>query len=311
MAECYDVAIIGGGVTGFSAAMYAGRFELKTAVFAETRGGTIVLSPAVENFPGFEKIVGFDLAEKIMNQALKFGAELKDERVEKVEKKKDGGFALTTKRGEYCAKTVIFTTGTTWKKMGVPGEEKFSGKGVHYCALCDGAFYKGKVIGVVGSGDSAVKESLLLAGYGSKVYLLIRKDAPKAEPVNCRMLEAEKKVEVITKVTVREVKGGGQEGMERVTGVLLDREVNGSRELKLDGLFVAIGHEPLSGLAKSLGAKLNAKGEIVVNRDMETGVPGVYAAGDVVDSKFKQAATGAGEGVTAVHSAYEYLKKKI
>src|SRR3989338_6514155 len=127
MADCYDVAIIGGGVTGFSAAMYAGRFELKTIVFDETRGGTIVLSPAVENFPGFENIVGFDLAEKIMNQAVKFGAEVKDERVEKVERKEDGQFALTTKRGEYCAKTVIFATGTTWKKMGVPGEEKFTG----------------------------------------------------------------------------------------------------------------------------------------------------------------------------------------
>ncbi len=305
MAECYDVAIIGGGVTGFSAAMYAGRFELKTILFAETRGGTIVLSPAVENFPGFEKIVGYELAEKIMNQALKFGTEVKDEKVEAVEKSKDGHFKLKTKRGEYCAKTVIFATGTAWKKMGVPGEEKLSGKGVHYCALCDGAFYKGKVIGVVGSGDSAVKESVLLSGYASKVYLLIRSDKLKAEPMNIERLKGNAKIEMLTKVCIKEVKGE-----ERVTGVVLDREVNGSRELKLDAVFVAIGHEPMSELAKSLGAKLNAKGEIIVNRDMETGVDGMFAAGDVVDSKFKQAVTGVAEGVTAVHTAYEYLKKK-
>ena len=304
MPDCYDVAIVGGGVTGFSAAMYAGRFELKTVVFAETRGGTIALSPAVENYPGFEKISGFELAEKIMNQALKFGAELRDERVEKVEKRKDGRFTLTTKRGEYCAKTVIFATGTTWRKMGVPGEEKYANKGVHYCALCDGAFYKGKIIGVVGSGDSAIKEAVLLSGFGSKVYLLIRGDKPKAEPMNTERLNGNAKIEMLTKVCIKEVKGS-----ERVTGVVLDREVNGSRELKLDAVFVAIGHEPLSGLAKSLGAKLNEKGEIVVNRDMETDVAGVFAAGDVVDSKFKQAVTGVGEGVTAVHSAYAYLSK--
>ena len=304
MDDCYDVAIVGGGVTGFGAAMYAGRFELKTVVFSETRGGVIILTDIVENYPGFEKLTGFELADKIMKHALKFGAEVKDERVEAVEKWDDGCFRLKTKGGEHCAKTVIFATGTKWRKLGVPGEERYANKGVHYCALCDGAFYKGKVIGVVGGGDSAGKEALLLSTFGTKVYMFVRGEVLRAEPINLTRIQENAKIEVITKANIKEVKGG-----EKVTHVVLDREVNGSDELKRDGLFVEIGHIPLSELAKGLGVKLNQKGEIEINRDAETNVPGVYAAGDVVDTKFKQAITGVSEGVTACYSAYQYLNK--
>jgi len=305
MVEEYDVAIIGGGVAGFGAAMYAGRFELKTVLFSETRGGTIILTDLVENYPGFEKLTGFDLADKIMKHAIKFGVEVKDERVESLGKEKDGKFVLKTRDKEFSAKAVILATGTKWRKLGVPGEEKYANKGVHYCALCDGAFYKGKVIGVVGGGDSAVKEALLLSTFGTKVYMMARGEKLKAEPVNMKRLEKNGKIEVLTKVNVKEVAG-----KEKVTHVVLDREVNGSKELKLDGLFVEIGHLPLSELAKGIDVELNKKGEIIVNREGKTNVPGVFAAGDVVDTKFKQAITGVSEGVTAAYSAYQYVESK-
>ncbi|RLG19926.1 thioredoxin-disulfide reductase [Candidatus Micrarchaeota archaeon] len=298
----YDVAIIGGGVAGFGAALYTGRFALKTILFSETRGGAIVLTAEVENYPGLEKNTGTELAEKIMKHAEKFGAEIKDERVENVEKEGEK-FKLKTKAGEYTAKTLIFATGTTWKKLGVPGEKEFANRGVHYCALCDGAFYKGKIIGVVGGGDAAAKEALLLTKFAKKVYMFVRKDKLRAEPINLERAEENEKLEIITGVNVKEIKGEG-----KVTHVVLDREVEGSKEFKLDGLFVEIGHIPLSKLAKGLGVELNEKGEIVVNRNAETNVKAVYAAGDVVDSKFKQAITGVAEGVTAAYSAYQYLE---
>ena len=305
MAECYDIAIVGGGVAGFGAAMYAGRFELKTVVFAEMRGGTIINTDIVENYPGFESIGGFDLAEKVMKHAEKFGAQVKDERVDKISKCKDGCFQLTTKSGSYCAKTVIFATGTEWRKLGVPGEKEFANKGVHYCALCDGAFYKGKVIGVVGGGDSAAKEALLLSNFGSKVHMFVRGEKLRAEPVNLKKMEQNPKVEVHLKVNVKEVKGD-----QKVTGVLLDKEIGGATELALDAVFVEIGHLPLSSLAKELGVKLNAKGEIPIDRESKTNLEGVFAAGDVADTVFKQAITGVSEGVIAAYSAFKHLEDK-
>ncbi len=305
MAECYDVAIIGGGVAGFGAAMYAGRFELKTLVLAAMRGGAIINTDLVENYPGFESIGGFELAEKLMKHAEKFGAQVKDERVEKVERCKDGCFSVVTGAGSYCAKTVIFATGSEWRKLGVPGEKEFANRGVHYCALCDGAFYKGKVIGVVGGGNGATKAAMLLSNFGSKVHVFVRGDRLKADPVNIKKIEANPKIAVHFKVNVKEVKGAG-----KVMGVMLDKEIGGLKELKLDAVFVEIGQIPLSGLAKELGVKLNEKGEIMSDRQARTSVEGIYAAGDVVDTAFKQAITGVSEGVLAAYSAYRHLEDK-
>jgi thioredoxin reductase (NADPH) len=305
MADCYDVAIIGGGVAGFGAAMYAGRFELRTIVFSEVRGGVIITTDVVENYPGFEKLTGYDLADNIMKHALKFGAEVKDEKVDKLGKCKDGCFELVTKAGTYCAKSVIIATGTEWKKLGVPGEKEFANKGVHYCALCDGAFYKGKVLGVVGGADSAAKDALLLSTFGSKVHMFARGEKLRPEPVNMTKIEANPKIVVHTKTNVKEIKGD-----KKVTSIVLDREIGGSKEMKLDALFIEIGHLPLSQIAKGVGVKVDAKGEIVIDRNSCTNVPGVFAAGDVVDTAFKQAITGVSEGVLAAYSAYKYLENK-
>lgn len=299
----YDLVIIGGGVSGMGAAIYAGRFQLKTAVVQEKPGGTIILTNDVANYPGFKQITGLDLADKITDHAKEYGIEILTRKVTKVEKCKGGCFKVYTGDEHLHTKTIIFATGTEWRKLKVPGEEEFTGKGVHYCALCDGAFYKDKVIGVVGGSDSAAKEALLLADYGSKVYIIYRKENIRAEPINLKRVQDNPKIEVINNTNVTKIKGD-----KFVNKVLLDKPYKDSSELSLDALFIDIGHIPLSQLAKDIGVELNEKAEIKINRNAETNVKGVFAAGDVVNTKFKQAITGVAEGVTAAYSAYQYIQ---
>ncbi|VVB57947.1 Ferredoxin--NADP reductase [Candidatus Anstonella stagnisolia] len=301
----YDLAIIGGGVSGFGAAMYAGRFELSTVLFAEQRGGVLINTDEVANYPAFKMISGFELAQKIEEHALEYKVEVRDEKVVGINREKDGTFTLTGTSTSAQAKTVILATGTQWKKLGAPGEKEYANKGVHYCALCDGAFYKGKVIGVVGGSDSATKESLLLAGYGSKVYIFARGEKLRAEPINLKRALTNPKIEIVTGTQVKEVKG--ENG--RVKSVVLSKPLKGKSELALDALFVEIGHVPLSELAKQAGAELNEKGEVKIDRNCKTNVPGFYAAGDVADTEFKQAITGVAEGVIAAYSAYKHIGK--
>ncbi len=301
-----DTIIVGGGVTAFAAAMYSGRFTMKTLVIGESLGGTIILTDVVENYPGFKKLTGLELAENVRLHAMEYGIDVENDRVTGAQRK-GKLFEVETREGKkFQGKTVIIATGTEWKKLNVLGEDQYMNLGVHYCALCDGAFYKNKVIGVVGGGDSAIKEALLLATYGSRVYIFARGEKIRPEPVNEVRVKKNEKITVFTKVNVKEVKGNEK----KMTGVLLDKEINGSREFPLDALFVEIGHNPLSELAVQLGVKLNEKKEIPINRLAETNVAGVFAAGDVVDTKFKQAITGVAEGVTAAYSAYQYLQNE-
>ena len=189
----YDLIIIGGGGAWLSAALYAGRFKLKTLVIAEKLGGTIILTGDISNYPGFKKITGMELFDKIKEHAVSYNVEIKEEKVEKV-KKYETFFEISVKDNVYKTKTIIFATGTDWRKLNVPGEKEFANKGVHYCALCDGALYKNKIIGVVGGSDSAAKEALLLAEYGKKVYIIYRKEKIRAEPINLKRIEQNKKI---------------------------------------------------------------------------------------------------------------------
>lgn len=302
----YDVIIIGAGVAGFAAAMYAGRFMMKTLVIGETPGGTIILTDVTENYPGFKRLTGMELAEKIRGHAMEYGVELVEDRVSKVERKENVCFIVHTSENSYHGKTVIFATGTKARKLNVPGEEEFANKGVHYCALCDGFFYKDKVIGVVGGSDSAAKEALLLSQYGKKVYIIYRGEEIHPEPINKKRIEENQKIEVINNTQIIEMKG-----KDKLGAVVLDKPYNGNKELPIDAVFVAIGHIPLSHLAVDLGVETNAKGEIRIDRLSSTNVPGVYAAGDVTDSPFKQAITGVAEGVTAAYSAYQFVSEAV
>ena len=247
-----------------------------------------------------------ELFDKLKEQANGYGIEVIEEKVARVEKSKDGNFMVLTKDKKFDTKTIIFATGTDWQRLNVSGEREFTNKGVHYCALCDGALYKNKIISVVGGSDSAAKEALLLAEYGEKVYLIYRKDKIRAEPINLKKVMGNKKIEIINNTNVKEIKGD-----KFVDRVILDKAYKGSRELKLDALFVNIGHVPQSDLARSIGVKLNENNEIIVDRDEKTNVKGIFACGDVVDSKFKQAITGVAEGVIAAYNVYSYLRNEL
>ncbi len=301
----YDLIIIGGGIAALSAALYAGRFQLKTLVIGEKLGGTIILTDDVSNYPGFKKITGMGLFEKVKEHAKEYDIDIVEKKVEEVKKGKSC-FEVSVKDKKHKTKTIIFATGTEWRKLNVSGEEEFTNKGVHYCALCDGALYKDKILAVVGGSDSAAKEALLLTEYGKKVYIIYRKEKIRAEPINLKRVMDNKKIEIINNTNIKEIKGD-----KFVNGVVLDKAYKGSKELRLDGLFIDIGHIPLSSLAKSIGAKVNDKKEIVIDKDSATNVKGVFACGDVVDSKFKQAITGAAEGVIAAYNAYQYVKNEL
>jgi thioredoxin reductase (NADPH) len=302
MTKVYDVIIIGSGVAGLGAAIYCGRFQLKTLVIGEKPGGTIVLTDDIANYPGFKKITGIELTEKILEHAKDYEIDIDSDRVDSVTKKAEG-FLVKTTKSEYVGLSLILATGTEWRKLNVPGEKEFTGRGVHYCALCDGTFYKNAVVAVVGGSDSAAKEALLLTQYCKKVYIIYRGEKIRPEPINMKRVLANPKIEIINNANVKEIKGD-----KFVKSVLLDRDFAGSHDLALDGVFVDIGHIPLSSLAEQIGVALTSKKEIIIDQDSRTNIPGFFAAGDVCNNSFKQAITGVAEGVKAANSAYNYVQ---
>ena len=299
----YDIIIIGSGVTGYAAGMYAGRLGMRTLILGETPGGTITLTDTVENYPGFIKLTGQELADNLKEHALDYKefVEIKEKRVTEIKKIKES--FIVTAGEEFKGKTIIYATGSKHRELKVPGHDEFMNKGVHYCALCDGFFYRGKTVALVGGSDSAVKEALVLAEHAKKVYIIYRKENERAEPVNLKRMHKQPKIEVIKNTNVIEIKGNNT----GVTSVILDNKYKNNNELKLDGVFIAIGQIPLSKVAKEVGVKLNKKNEIIINRLSETNIKGFYAAGDVVDTVFKQAIVGVAEGVMAAYTGYEYI----
>jgi len=316
--EQFDIVIVGAGVVGLAGAMYAGRMNMKTLIIGDVPiGGTITLTDIVENYPGFKRLTGLELADKIKEHALDYPITFEEDKVVKIERcvaqtDADGVkmlcFTVFTDGGKiFHSKTVLFATGTKHRELGVPGEDTFKNRGIHSCALCDGAFYRSKMIGVVGGSDSAAKEALVLTQWAKKVYMIYRGDKIRPEPVNMKRVEQkikEGKMEIIYKTNVKEIKGDSA-----VRSVILDKPYNGKTEFPLDALFVEIGLIPLSEMAKSIGVEINEKGEIKIDRNAETNVPGFYAAGDVADTRFKQAITGVAEAVLAVYSAYTYVNE--
>lgn len=300
----YDVIIIGGGVAGYSAAIYAARFNLKTLVLAERLGGSLQDTHVVENYPGYRSISGYDLMKKFEEHVKDYKVEISEEEVVDVKKKKEN-FYIRTKKATYVTKTIIFATGIERRTANIRGEKRFKNKGVSYCAACDAPLFKGKIVAVVGGSDSAAKEALLLANYAKNVYIIYRKERIRAEPINLGRIKRKKKIKVINNTNVVEIGGD-----DYVTYITLDKPYNGNKKLKLDGLFIEMGGRPSNELAKKLDLKLNKKGEIIIDSYSKTNIEGVYAAGDVTNKRFKQAITAAAEGVNAAFSAYNYIKSK-
>jgi thioredoxin reductase (NADPH) len=299
----YDVAIIGTGLTGLSAAMYSGRFNLKTIVFGDLLGGIITSTDLVENYPGFKSIKSFEMVEKFLEHANDYDVEIKHEKVKSIVKEGDL-FKVEYSNEIILSKTIIIATGSKVKKLNLPSEERLANKGIGYCALCDGAFYKNKIVAVLGGGDAAAVDALLLTRYAEKVYMIYRGNEIRPEPANKKKVFENEKIEIINNTNVIEFLGEN-----KLEGVKLDNPYKGNDILKLDGCFIAIGHIINNELALSLGVKVNEKGEIKIDRNAKTNVPGVYAAGDCIDSEFKQIITGAAEAVLASHSAYKYVSK--
>ncbi len=300
----YDVVIIGGGVAGLSAAIYTGRLMLKTIIITEKPGGTIILTNDIANYPGFRNITGIELFQKLEQHAKDYNIETINKKATRIERCAEGCLKVFTGDEHYHTRTIIIATGTEWRKLNVPGEEEFTTKGVHYCALCDGPFYKDKILAVIGGSDSAAKEALLLAGYAKEVYIIYRKEKIRPEPINLKRVRDNPKIKIINNTNVKEIKGD-----EKVKSVILDRPYNGKTEFRLDALFIEIGHIPLSQLAKDTGIELNEKSEIIIDKDSKTNLKGIYAAGDVADTRFKQAITGVGEAVKAAYSAYHFINR--
>ena len=300
----YDVAIIGNGLSGMAAAMYAGRFELKTLMVGELLGGMITQTDKVENYPGFISISSQELVENFRKHAEEYNVDHKYGKIDKVEK--DGEiFKLTSGDKVYKSKSVIIATGTKIRKLGTRGEEEFTNKGISYCALCDGAFFKDKIVAVVGGGDAATVDALILTRYASKIYVIVRKNHMRAEPLNQEKLMKNEKIEMIYETNIKEFVGD-----KLLQKLILDKPFNGSEELEVNGCFIAIGHNINSELALQLGVQLNDKKEIIIDKESKTNVEGVFAAGDVVNNHFKQAITGVAEGVVAAHSVYMFVSHK-
>ncbi|HVH69166.1 MAG TPA: thioredoxin-disulfide reductase [Gemmatimonadales bacterium] len=301
----YDVIIVGAGPAGLCAAMYAGRGMLKALTIERgAPGGELLNTDLIEDYIGFESIKGWELAQKMAEHAKKFGAEVVTDTVEKVRKADDGWFDVTTARGKtYRAPAVILTAGGTPVKLGVPGEKEHAGKGVSYCAVCDGAFFKGEVLAVVGGGDAAVEEADYLTRYATKVYIVHRRDQLRASKILQERAFANPKIEMVWNKRVVEINGNAR-GVEHLS--LEDTVTRERSTLPVGGVFIFIGFQPNSGLVDG-HAKHDAGGYFITDDRMMTSIPGLFAAGDVRSQLTRQITTAVGDATTAAIAVEKYL----
>lgn len=303
MKEIYDVAIIGAGAAGCTAAIYTARRNLKTLMLElKGVGGLFLDASWIENYPGFEKISGVELAEKFKSQVKKLPVNLVIEEVQNIKKSKEG-FEIKGEKDKFLAKTVIIAAGTRPRELGLKEEKKFSGLGVSYCATCDGPMFRGKEVAVVGGGNSAIQYALFLSEICSKVYLIHRKSVFEAENIVLEKVKSRENVEIKTPFNITELFG-----KKLLEGIKVKNIENGNEEtLKVSGVFVTIGHETRLEFLKELGVEINEKKTININDKMETNVPGVFAAGDVTGTA-GQIVIACGQGAKAALSAASYLK---
>ncbi len=299
----YDIAIIGGGPAGLAAGLYAARATRRTLLLErKVTGGQIALTSLVENYPGFpDGVNGFDLGQAMLRQAEKYGLETSYADVTALEQVA-GGFRLRTAAGDAPARAVIITAGADYNRLGVPGEDRLTGRGVSYCATCDAAFFRGQDVIVVGGGDAALDEGLFITRYARAVYIVHRRDTLRASRVLQERAFAEPKISFIWDTVVEAI-----EGEDSVTGAQLRNVKTGARRaLSAGAVFIFIGQHPNTGFLGGM-LKLDTGGHIPVSRWMETAVPGLFAAGDVRVDSARQVATSTGDGVTAAIRADHYL----
>lgn len=304
--ENYDIVILGAGPAGLAAAIYAGRYGFKTVVISRDIGGSANLADKIENYPGYEGS-GIDLMLKFFKQAKQQGIEFLNDDILEIKKEKSR-FIITATKKIINAKAVIIALGTKRRKLNIPGEDKFFGRGVSYCATCDGAFFKGKTVAVVGGGDAACKAMLLLSNIAEKVYVIYKGNKESCEYAYRKRLEEKKNIEFFYNSTPIEIRG-----KERVSEFIIEaggKKIPKEEKIKVDGVFIEIGSLPVSDIAKMLKIKIDKEDYILVNKEMKTDVLGVFAAGDIVKSELKQVVMAASQGAMAAKSAGDYLQGK-
>lgn len=307
----YDLIIIGAGPAGMAASIYASRYRLKHLVIGKTQGGEMALSGRIENYPGFKEISGVELTKKMVEHTQAQGGEIVVASVIGVTKT-GGKFEIRTDNGKvYQSKTLVIASGTEKRKLNVPGEADYVGKGVSYCATCDGPLFKDKTVAVIGGGNAAVGGAIQVADHAKKIYLIYRREKEKmrADPVWKEEFERELKegkIIDIYQTNLTEIKGNGQ----KVISISLDKPYQGSNELRVDGVFIEVGSVPTTSLVKNLGVKTNEAGYIKVNPDQSTACPGIFAAGDITTGSdgMQQIVAAAAEGAIAAASIYKLLK---
>ncbi|PMB75224.1 MAG: thioredoxin-disulfide reductase [Candidatus Bathyarchaeota archaeon] len=304
--ESWDLVIIGGGAAGLAAGIYGARSGLKTLVLDEKlAGGTMADAPLIENYPGFQSTNGMELAQKMVAHCRKAGATIHEfEKVLEMNLKGDKKIIKTNKT-TYEAKTVIIASGSHYREIGVPGEKEFRGRGVSYCGICDGPLFKGKSVLVLGGGNSAVITALYLADIASQVKIAHRREEFRAEETLVKALKAKDNIEILWNTEINEIKG------ERLVNkvILFNNKTKETKELPVDGVFVQVGEDPNSQLAKEAGVAVDNEGYILVDIRQRTNIPGVYAAGDVTNHPVKQVGTAVGQGITASLEAYGYIRR--
>jgi len=300
-----ELIIVGGGVAGMTASVYASRYHIKHYLFGEVPGGQGMLAGTVENYPGYLAIPGPELMQKLIEQVKKYGVEIKQEKVGALAKI-DGGFEVRTDKEKYQTKTLILAMGASFRSLNISGEDKLVGKGVSYCTNCDIPLFKEKIVAIVGGGDSAVTSALHAAEFAQKVFIIHRRKEYRAEPAWVEKMRQTKKIEEVLVNEVKEIKG-----TEKVVSLVLKNPYQNQKELAVDGVFIEIGQVPTSSLVKPLGVVLDGGGYLKVNPEMATNVPGVFAAGDIAAIQggllFRQFITAAADGARAAASVYQYL----
>ncbi|MCK4525534.1 MAG: FAD-dependent oxidoreductase [Candidatus Andersenbacteria bacterium] len=302
----YDLIVLGAGPAGLSASIYASRYKINHIVVGNVFDGSLSKAHKIENWPGEKSIKGSDLIMKFYDHAKSLGLEIIQEEVVEISKD-DSIFIIKTNLSKvYKSKAILITLGTKHRKLNISGEKKFLGKGVSYCAVCDGAFFKDKTVAVAGGSNSAAMAAEMLSEYTEETYIIYRKESMRCEPVILERLEKNPKIEIIYDTNVTKVTGD-----KKVELIEIDNKYNGSDKIKLDGLFIEVGLVPFTSFAKKLGVKTDKNNYIVINQGGATNVTGVYAAGDITNGSdnLNQIVTAVSEGAIAATNIYKYLKE--
>ncbi len=306
MPKLYDVAVIGSGPAGMTAGIYASRALLKTVIFEKnTYGGLMALTDKLENWPGEKSIAGYELAEKMHAQAAELGSEFISDEVLKIEKNGNVFVIKTSSKVDFSAKTVIYAAGSLPRKAGIPGEKEFTGNGVSYCAVCDGAFYRGLKVAVLGGGDSALKEALYLTKFAEKVTIVHRREEFRAEKITQNEVRSNPKIDFVLNSVAEKI-----EGKDFVEKLIVKNVKTGElSELAVDGVFIFLGYVPETKPVENI-VKLAESGHILTDSECRTSTEGLFAAGDIREKLVRQVSTAVGDGAIAAVAAEHYISKQ-